>query len=179
MSLSANTTCGLQTLAVTGAGILTGMNITLSCLMVPRLLELPTPLLLQAWKRTYLLGAKVGPGLSLISTISLLTLAYDAHSLTGRLVSGTAQGIAKWKCYAGAAGLLIGIVPYTILMMGPGVNKKLMDAANSVEVGTEKKFGAAEADSVKKTLDQWGLWNLGRAVLTGLGCVVAVWTSVA
>lgn len=167
-----------------GASILlsalaSGVSLSLSALLVPRLLESPTPLMLRQWAHTdRRLVAAVSPA----AAGSYLWLA---SSRRGR-------GAGWW--YLAAGLLTAGVVPYALVVMA-GTNRRLRalaervaaDADVDVDVaakegdggGVEVEVGAeAEAEGEVKGekgpkywVDWWGVLNLGRTAMLVAGSV--------
>ncbi|KAK0632060.1 hypothetical protein B0T14DRAFT_503184 [Immersiella caudata] len=154
-------------------------SISYSTILTPRLLESPTPLMLTQWHASYRQGRK-----SMVPP-ALLTAAAYAYL-------ATRPGLAKAKayCYIAAAVLTVGIVPYTLGVMGK-INRMLQRRAIVVErvgrgevVAKEEREGLEDGEEgawVKGTgdnagsrylVDQWGFLNLGRSLLLGTGLVL-------
>lgn len=97
--------------------------------------------------------------------VSLLSFGYLSYS------SYTYSPLSnQWKGYAAAAALVISIVPYTLTLMGPGVNKKLLDAAQGVQIAEAagiKPETVMKDATAKKLFDDWAkmsqsYWSTGR-----------------
>lgn len=84
--------------------------------------------------------------------------------------------------YLLSASLTLSIVPYTIIFMRSNIaaleraGHILSSKAKSTEAEVEN-VKIAEGRTTKQLLDQWGLLNLGRAALTGVGFALGVWGS--
>lgn len=169
----------LQTLGITTSGILAGTALSFTFYATPRLLELPTPLLLQQWQRTYKHGARTMPFYAGVSAAIYGYLAWDsrAHFANSALVWTPFK--SQWKGYVAAAALTVGIVPFTLLCMMRTVDV-LMAKANEVDSvkGKEKMVGT-EAASVQQLLDHWATLNLARALLLVGATAVGAWTALA
>jgi hypothetical protein len=163
--MSSDTTLRIaQTLGITTSAILSGYVASVSMALVPRLLESPTPLLLRQWKSAYHSGKTYAPPFAALSSACYFYLYYKS----------------KHNGYLTAGALTIGIVPYTLLVL-MGTNKKLLAKAEEaktlgwkdelVEVGLGN-------ETAHKLVDNWGILNLGRAVLLSSASVVAIWTAV-
>ncbi|KAK3335993.1 hypothetical protein B0T19DRAFT_408167 [Cercophora scortea] len=147
---------------------LTGSSITLSTFLIPRLLESPTPLMLQQISRTISRGRAAMAPLTALVAITYFYLA-------SRFGLRTAGG----KGYLLAGMLCAGIAPYTMFLMGP-TNRRLLKKAEDVrgmslseevvEIGPREEGG-------KYLVDWWGVLNLGRAALFGIASGVGVFVS--
>lgn len=169
-----------QTIGITTAGILGGMNLTISLYQIPSLLLAPASLALRQFEQIYTLGKKVGPSLSLVSFGSFIFLAYDSYMRFADTTLVYSPLKDQWKGYVVAAGLVVGIMPYTVVLMVPGVNKKLLEGAERATRG-KKEDGVEEmgVEEVRKTLVKWARFNYGRAVLAVSATAVATWTAMA
>lgn len=56
----------LQTVGITTAALIGGMNFTISCFSIPAIMLSPPSLALKQWAQIYSLGSKVAPGISLL-----------------------------------------------------------------------------------------------------------------
>jgi len=86
----------------------------------------------------------------------------------------------KPSLYLLSAGLTLSIVPYTILFMRQSINGleragQVLRITRADELETTK---VVEGKTTKQLVDEWGMLNLGRAVLTGLGFLVGIWGSI-
>lgn len=80
------------------------------------------------------------------------------------------------------------MVPYTMVFMRSTIASlekagQLLTLSGRGDKGAEKgeeieSMKVAGGKNTKQLIDQWGVLNLGRAVLTGLGLVVGIWGSV-
>ncbi|KAK3694066.1 hypothetical protein B0T22DRAFT_60396 [Podospora appendiculata] len=154
---------------------LTGASITLSTLLVPRLLESPTPLMLQQMARTITHGQSAMPPLTALAAAAYFYLAASQfHVHDHGLRSG---GAVRGYLLAGA--LCAGIAPYTWFLMAP-TSRRLLKKAEDVrgmsaseevvEIGPREEGG-------KYLVDWWGVLNLGRAALFGLASGVGIFVS--
>ncbi|KAK4207034.1 putative N-acetyltransferase [Rhypophila decipiens] len=149
----------------------TGLSLSLSVILVPRLLESPSPLILRQWLSAFHQGKKLIPGLSILSSLGYFLLSWWHFHPSGG--SSTNGRLSKIYLLAGVATL--SIVPYTRIIMWP-TNLKLMAkeeefsswGVDHVLVTEEEEKGA------KYLVDHWGLLNLGRAGLVGLAAVLGL-----
>ncbi|KIN02178.1 hypothetical protein OIDMADRAFT_162173 [Oidiodendron maius Zn] len=173
MSDSHISTRVIQTVGISTSLILSGVVTACSVIVVPRLLESPTPLLLRQWDNMYEQGKRrVGP-LAIIPAFSYLYLAYNEH---------TAAFPALWKvnAYTTAGFLAAAIGPYTWTVMRP-TNAKLKTKAaeasmlNSTDEAVE--VATLGTETAHKLLDFWAMLNLGRAAVVASSGVLGVWTA--
>jgi hypothetical protein len=162
-----------QVLGLTGTAALAGVVFSFSGLVVPRILESPTPLLLNQWKHAYHVGKARVPPLAGVCASSFLYLAYEAHKHTANTVP------YKWKVYVTSALLTLGIMPYTLFIMQP-TNRKLVSKE-------EETRGLAVTDTIVEAglggetahalVDKWATMNIGRVALLGAAAVLAAWAT--
>ncbi|KAI1845621.1 hypothetical protein JX265_005311 [Neoarthrinium moseri] len=151
-----------------------GLNLGLSFFVIPRLLELPTPLMLRQWGSMFRATSRaLPPGFVLPAALN----AYLAYRLPG-----------KARVYGLAAALALSVLPYTYGLLMP-INRKLLDKARDVEalggagglalgdvLGEE--MGARE-ETGHALIDTWGVYNLyrgGAAFVAGcVGLYAALW----
>ncbi|KAM7194266.1 protein of unknown function (DUF1772) domain containing protein [Naviculisporaceae sp. PSN 640] len=173
----------------------TGLSLSLSVILVPRLLESPSPLMLRQWMATFDQGKKLIPSLCGVSALGYFTLSvwhFRFNSLQG--YGSGFGGPRLGKIYLLAGLLTLGIVPYTRLVMW-GTNLELMKkgremngasfgVASSKGKGKGKGKEVEEGESIaiteeqergaKYLVDHWGLLNLGRAALVGAAAVLGL-----
>lgn len=149
-----------------------GGNLALSVLVVPRLLESPTPLMLRQWVNSYNLTKVIFPALGGLSGLSYLFLSYHHHQ------SALAT---KARAYLGAGLLCLSVMPYTAAFIVP-TNKKIMrkaeemrgmKAVEGVEV-QEKGVGPRGEESAKWLVDHWGMLNLPRGIVTAVAGIIGL-----
>jgi hypothetical protein len=117
-------------------------------------------LLLRAFKRVYTNGRNTAVPLALSSG---LLFSYAAY----------ASNVPRMRLALGAAGALCAaIVPFTVLVMAPGI-KVLMQAEASIE--DRKRLGP---DGAVRHLVAWAQLNLVRAALVTAGSATALWIAV-
>jgi hypothetical protein len=160
------TTVGLaKGTALLLSSLSSGIVLSLSTFLVPRLLESPTPTMLTQWQRTYTLGASTMPFTGLISAAAYFWLGLRAG------ISGV--GGFRGRMYVVAGALTVGIVPFTVLVMR-GTNEKLKVLRERFGLDAKGEQGevvAEEERSAKGLVDWWGVLNLGRAGLLIAGTV--------
>lgn len=130
-----------------------GLNIGLSIIGMPALATLPAGVSAQAWRAIYTIGARIGPATGL-TTAALL--GYNAWFF---------KDAGKTWYYLGSAGLCMGIMPFTILLMVPTNNALLGLAAKA---DAKKEVDKKEAVRLLMT---WKWYNLVRGLfpLTAAG----------
>lgn len=106
---------------------------------------------MQVWQHLFNRGAAIMPPAAVAVASSYLWAAYDAHSRQ-----------LEWKGYAVAAGLVVGIVPFTLLTLG-GINSTL--------IGAFKGTVALSAEQSEAMIRKWGLINVVRSLLPLAGAV--------
>ncbi|KAJ0122748.1 hypothetical protein J7T55_003264 [Diaporthe amygdali] len=143
---------------ITAAG-----NLSLSILVIPRLLESPTPLMLRQWVNSYSLNKVLFPSLGSLSGLAYLFLSYHHH---------LSAATAKSRAYLGAGLFCFSAIPYTWAFVLP-TNRKILrkaeemkglKAVEGVEV-EEKGVGPRGEESAKWLIDHWGMVNLGRGIV--------------
>lgn len=148
-----------------------GLSASFSFFLVPRLLESPTPLMLQQWLRSYAAGARAMAPTALVTAIAWFYLGIKSPAtpmLTGGGLGGK-WGRGGWFLAAGA--LTVGIVPYTLAVM-MGTNRRLKAKADEFgAMGKGEEVSVREVDEAKALVDWWGVLNLGRTVMLVAGSV--------
>jgi len=165
-------------LALCGSGILTGGILSISYYAIPAMLLAPSPLAQRQWSEVYDRGRKTMPALALVTS----ALYWNLSRMSSKPAGGAAVVPLLWhkpSLYLASAGLTLAMVPYTVVFMWNNIHA-LDRAAHALE---KCKAGELEmlkvgGKTTKQLLDQWGMLNLGRALLTGLGFVVGIWGSV-
>ena len=150
-----------------------GFLTTFSYVTIPGLLavpDLPESTLLSVWKQLYYRGFHLSPPLAVFSGSCCFINAYivSKHHSTNSTVSRLLL----------AGCLMVGILPYTGLIVAPGNRimmrrwKELVDK-NGRAVGQESKERGLES---RERVRRWGRLNYGRVVLPIAGAFVA-WTT--
>ncbi|KAF8419872.1 hypothetical protein EV426DRAFT_262274 [Tirmania nivea] len=174
-------------IALAGSGILTGGILSLSFFTTPILLLAPSPLAQKQWSYLYNLGKKTMPLLSLLTSVSYLVLSrlYTSSLITTHPIVPLTH--RKPFLYLLSSGLTLSMVPYTMIFMrstiaGLEKARQLLGEAARGEKGAEREeienMKVMEGKNTKQLIDQWGMLNLGRAALTGLGFLVGIWGNV-
>ncbi|KAL2018414.1 hypothetical protein VTK56DRAFT_892 [Thermocarpiscus australiensis] len=158
-----------QATALFLSSLASGVSLSLSALVVPRLLESPTPLMLHQWARTFAAGRATMPPAALATAAAYAWLAVKATTTTPGVVVGGGGGSRAGCYYAAAAALSVGVVPYTWAFM-MRTNRRLLGMRDRVVVAgaleaESEEVGAEEEKGAKYLVDWWGMLNLGRAVM--------------
>lgn len=131
----------------------------------------PSPLLARQWKTMFDRGKIINPGLSVVSAISYGFLSYKLYRTLHH---------PKAEMYALSAILILGILPWTRLVMWP-TNSALFekyDQMKNLSVQEEAtEVGLAKGDSTKELVDKWGAFNLGRGLFPLAGAVLGTWVT--
>lgn len=132
----------------------------LSLLAIPGLLStttpVPTQLLAQQWAGIYHRGKVLGPQTALFGLLGYGYLAYERSS----------RGLS-WAKFVWAAGLTLGIVPFTVVFMDP-TNQALLQVAAGV--------GAATGEgALRELLVKWKGLNLMRSIFPLAGAALGLW----
>jgi hypothetical protein len=161
-----------QAIGLTMSSALAGSTLAISAMLVPRLLESPSPLLLKQWKHTFEAGKASIPPLASICTLSFGYLAYEAKRTPNTLPH-------VWKIYAASALLCIGIVPYTLTALASTNNKLLNKAEETRVLRAEDKIVEVGlgGESAHQLVDKWATLNLGRAIMLATAAVLGTWAT--
>ncbi|PYI28937.1 DUF1772-domain-containing protein [Aspergillus indologenus CBS 114.80] len=173
MSTSTPSFAIAQAVGLTGAAWLSGNIFSLSLMGVPPLIEahhteqIPLSTVVKQWRAIYTYGAQRAPLIALSTASTFLYLAWSVRESTP-LSLITARHSSK--VYGLAAGLTLGIVPFTRLAM-----KKTNDRLSQwATVQTEAEW-TPEADAeVEGLLWKWTWLNAARSVLPLLGGLVGL-----
>lgn len=85
-----------------------------------------------------------------------------------------------FKLNAAAAAIFPCVIPYTILVIAP-INNKLFAkedeyASRSLE-DKAVEAGVVKEETVHALIDKWALLNVPRALITGAGAILAIWSA--
>lgn len=144
--------------------ITAGSNLALSILVVPRLLESPTPLMLRQWVNSYRLTRVIYPSLASVAGLSYLFLSYHHH----RSAAAT-----KAKAYLGAGLLCLSIMPYTAAFVLP-TNWKILRKAEEMKAVEFVEVEEQGEESAKYLVDHWGMLNLPRGIVTAFAGILGL-----
>lgn len=126
-------------------------NLALSVILVPRLLESPPSIMLAQWRRTFVAGMRMFRPAFVCLALGFLAVAARAPP---RLR----------PAFAMCAALNVAVVPYTYAVMMSTNRELLTLAARADEEAVEGEVGVTE-DRARRLVDNWGMYNLGRAAL--------------
>ncbi|KAF2679251.1 DUF1772-domain-containing protein [Lentithecium fluviatile CBS 122367] len=156
----------LQTYSILAAAMAAGANLSTSIITFPALRHAPDQLLLTQWQTLYDSGLVPVVTTALSSAAGFAALAYRTSLAPAGTVSTSQR---NW--YAAAAVAMLGLAPYTRIVMG-GTIDELSRRAKARKEESEK------ADT-RALVEQWGTLNLWRGMLLLMGTGVGVWASVA
>ena len=161
-----------QAVGLTTSSALAGSTFTISAMLVPRLLESPSPLLLKQWRHTFDVGRVSMPPLASICTLCFGYLAYEAR----RAPNATPR---LWQMYTASATLCIGIIPYTLTAMASTNNKLANKAEETSALKAEDKIVeiGLGGESAHQLLDKWATLNLGRAIMLATAAAISTWAT--
>jgi len=161
-----------QAIGITTSSALAGCTLTISAMLVPRLLESPSPLLLKQWKHTFEAGKASVPPLAGICTLAFGYLAYEAKGAPNVLPH-------VWRIYAASALLCIGIVPYTLIALKSTNNKLLNKAEETHALKAEDKIVEVGlgGETAHQLLDKWATLNLGRTIMFATAAGLSAWVT--
>jgi hypothetical protein len=148
--------------------VATGAGLGLSAFVVPRLLESPTPLMLQQTRRTLLQGRALFPAASALTAIGYFFLASRTWIPPSRSLSA--------RLYLVAGALCASIVPYTLVVVMP-TNRRLLRKAEEtrlLDAGETYVELCAREETAKYLVDQWGMLNLGRVLIWGTAGILGL-----
>jgi len=179
-----NSVRAAQALAAFVSSVTAGASLSLSFLVIPRLLESPTPLMLLQWKHMFDKRKKTITylGLAAAPAYAFLSAHFGGGTLRGSLLG------RPGRAYAACAALCVGIVPYTVAVIMP-TNRRIFalvdrHAAAASELVLRSDHAALlttttaqEEKSAKQLVDWWGVLNLGRAAMLLAASGIGIWVS--
>ncbi|KAF9732398.1 hypothetical protein PMIN06_007455 [Paraphaeosphaeria minitans] len=159
-------TPALQTYSILAASLAAGANLSTSIIVFPALLHASGATLSKQWLILYESGILPVSGCAITSSLGFATLAYRA-SFHPTLTATGLVSYAKRNLYVAAAVGLLGLVPYTRLLMWGTIT----------ELSKRGQSGKGEEKDTRELVERWGKMNLWRGVLllgsTGMG----IWAS--
>jgi len=135
------------------------------------MLILPTPLMLKAWRRSFVLGRATVPPFAVGGALSFFYLAYRAaYSWPLTTPPPNARLL-------NAAGIVdLALLPFTFFFMQQGVNKRLNAGAAKAEAEADSvTVSEAETKSARQDVDLWGTLNLTRSMFPLAGAMIGAW----
>lgn len=169
--MSSTTTKLAASLALLGTCSLAGAIASFSAFGIPTIAAHATgrggAATASQWRTLFVLGMRTIPPLAVATTAAVAVLAARCYEPAAPLAAQP----PRFGLLVAAAGLVPGIIPYTLLAMAR-VNGALLRVAG----GADAKVGVEE---VLGLMGQWRLLNAGRASIMGVAalCVIAavVW----
>ncbi|KAG9236286.1 hypothetical protein BJ875DRAFT_236026 [Amylocarpus encephaloides] len=156
-----------QALGLTTSLLLTGSALNFTFAIVPIILLAPPSTLLRQWKLNFDLGKVSQPPLALISSVSYVYVFAKSWYVRDGAWRNDMWGLLV------AAALSVGIVPWTVVMMGD-VNSRLME----MERGVREMGDGVKEESMRNAhelVDRWGMLNLVSTGMVGLGAAIGAW----
>lgn len=154
-----------QATTAVAATSIASLNLSLSFLVTPIVLDLPTPLMLRQWTSSYRRTKSVFPLTMVACGLSYAGLAFR--------LSSSAATATRSRLLAAAAALCFSVVPFTRIFMLKRLNTKILQLADRYG-GQDVALTAQQEESAKWLVDQWGLWNLGRGVPVAIAGIIGV-----
>ncbi|MCJ1389956.1 hypothetical protein MMC18_002814 [Xylographa bjoerkii] len=162
----------LQAIGLTTSAFLGGAVLAMSYAAIPPLYSAPSPLSAKQWRVLYRRGVVVAPPFAALTSAIFGYLSYTLKQ--------TSRPNAEF--YGLAAASVIGIVPYTLLVM-KGTNDKLMARAVEAEKldVTDKvtQAGMPKGESTNELLDRWAFYNAIRGVFPLMATALGMWATLA
>ncbi|KAK5119503.1 hypothetical protein LTR85_007603 [Meristemomyces frigidus] len=157
-----------QIVGITSSAFLAGMIASISYIGIPTMALAPTDTIVRQWKTTFNIGKASAPPFAVTCAACFGFLAYSARALP----RSRTLPVSPFALYTAAALAIPAIVPYTLIVMEPAANRKLMHMAKTAEAGPSgTDLGASDAD-VQELLRKWKGMNLVRAAFVGTGAVL-------
>lgn len=163
----------LQGTGIACSGFLTGYISLFSVVDRFALMETPTTETAKLWQGMYNVGKSSAPPMAILSAGIFGYLAYQGEHRDWRYRasadfphrSAPTRDLAQ--LYSATAVLLPLIAPYTLTLM--------KSTNNALHVAADK--GTTDTARIRELLNTWWKLNAGRAALTGVATVLAIWAS--
>jgi hypothetical protein len=157
-----------QVIGLTMSSAIAGSVVTISAMLVPRLLESPSPLLLKQWKHAFDVGKATIPPLAGICSLCFGYLAYEAKRAPNAIPR-------LWQMYTASALLCIGIAPYTLTAMASTNNKIIKKAEETSALKADDKIVEVGlgGESAHQLVDKWATLNMGRGIMLATAAVLS------
>ncbi|TKA77770.1 hypothetical protein B0A55_04681 [Friedmanniomyces simplex] len=148
----------------------TSMIASISFIGIPAIALAPPEIAARQWQKAYNIGKASAPPFAITSAACF---AYLAYAFRHAISKPNAMGLkSPMVLYAVAAVAIPCIVPFTILVMNPRANLRLIALAGEAEqAGKGKTVGTSEGE-VRQLLRTWTAMNYVRAVVVGAGAVL-------
>ncbi|KAK6386538.1 hypothetical protein LTR65_008876 [Meristemomyces frigidus] len=140
-----------QIVGITSSAFLAGMIASISYVGIPTMALAPAEILVRQWKTTFEIGKASAPPFALTCAACFGFLAYSSRTLPG----SASLPVSPFALYTAAALAIPAIMPYTLLVMEPAANGKLMHMAKKAEAGGKGTDLAASDADVKELLRKW------------------------
>lgn len=127
--------------------------------------------ILKVWRRLYEYGHAYGPKLAAVTSTAFGYLAWSA-----RAQRTTCR--APMIMYSAAASLVLAIVPYTIICIGPTNDRLSARAAGKDELVSTNEKSEKSEKSDDQLLRQWVVLNGIRGLLPFAGGVLGLLTAI-
>ncbi|KZV81103.1 hypothetical protein EXIGLDRAFT_704271 [Exidia glandulosa HHB12029] len=158
---------GLRLVSTIGLGLVAGMTVCTSSMCIPAAnATLPIQHRLAFWSQLYELGKAQIPALTAVSSLALAAAAYLAVPVP----SLGFVGEHRREIMGGAAVLAISIIPYTVLVMMPGIHR-LQELERRSKVTTPAPLLEQEADA---GIRRWDTQHRVRAVSLTIAFALSV-----
>ncbi|KAF9889869.1 hypothetical protein FE257_006959 [Aspergillus nanangensis] len=164
--------------AITGALWLSGKMAAQAFVTVPALLQsasqdgLPSRTILQIWRRVYAAGHAHSPQIAALTSTSFVYLSWNASG----------QGVptrVPMLLYAGAASLVVGIIPYSVTFMHQ-TNSRLLaeDAPGGSDSDGQSSKGVSDDTSILELVKTWGSLAAIRSLMPLTGGIMGLFAAV-
>ncbi|CZT15473.1 uncharacterized protein RCC_12329 [Ramularia collo-cygni] len=159
-----------QGFAVVGASFVSGYIWCFSQAGVLTLRQAPADVGVRQFKTMYNKGKSTSP---LIVVAATLCNAYSAYRSSGSSVELVGGVVSPFALYVTAAVCLPAIIPFTLLVMEPGVNRELIRLGTLSEKGMELNRIKLMEHDIQAMLVSWKGLNYVRAALVGAGALIS------
>ncbi|KAK0275001.1 hypothetical protein LTR35_011423 [Friedmanniomyces endolithicus] len=158
-----------QIAGVTSAACLSGLIASVSFIAIPAIALAPPEVAVRQWKKAYDKGISSAPFFAITSAACFGYLAYATRHVVAK---PNAIGLrSPMALYAVAAVAIPSIMPFTIAVMNPRANLRLMALAGEAEQKGKGKAVSVSEGEVRQLLRTWTGLNYVRAVAVGTGAV--------
>ncbi|KAF2875568.1 hypothetical protein BDV95DRAFT_485546 [Massariosphaeria phaeospora] len=159
-----------QVVGITTSTFLFAQNAAYSYSTVPAILLAPAPLAARQWSQFYSKGKRIGPALAIVSTLATAYVTY--HQFPNSI---------PFKLNLAAIFIIPSIIPFTFAFLMP-TNNALMEKSEALASTAlddkNAEAGVKSGESVHELIDKWGVLNLARAGIVGVGALLTVLAAV-
>lgn len=148
-----------------------GANLADSFLLIPRILESPTPLMVRQWLRAYSNTKLFFPAVLEPTAVVFYLLAWHFRRGSVSLLA------APSRLYLAAGLLCQAIGPYTWFVVFPTNRKIMRKVEETSEVALFEEVveaGERREESAKWLVDHWGMLNLPRGIMMGVASILGL-----